>query len=165
MMNSVRLTMLTTMAVSGFCAAQAHAQDAAPAGSSDNRITGEDIVVTAQRREERLIDVPISVSAMGSEALERAGAKSVSDIGTYVPNIQINQTVGNTAGPLITIRGLAPSGDTSLGRDQPVVRPRQIERHIGEATKAGIPHRGAGQAGGGGRHRRIQAFHCMSVRR
>ena len=119
-MNSVRLTMLTTMAVSGFCAAQAHAQDAAPAGSSDNRITGEDIVVTAQRREERLIDVPISVSAMGSEALERAGAKSVSDIGTYVPNIQINQTVGNTAGPLITIRGLAPSGDTSLGRDQPV---------------------------------------------
>ncbi len=119
-MNSVRLTMLTTMAVSGFCAAQAHAQDAAPAGSSDNRVFSEDIVVTAQRREERLIDVPISVSAMGSEALERAGATNVSNIGTYMPNIQINQTVGNTFGPLISIRGLAPSADTSLGRDQPV---------------------------------------------
>jgi len=116
-MNCVRLTMLTTVAVTGIWAGGASAQTAASGNAS---LSGEDIVVTAQRREERLIDVPISVSAMGSEALERAGAKNVSDIGTYVPNIQINQTVGNTAGPLITIRGLAPSGDTSLGRDQPV---------------------------------------------
>ncbi|WOK35438.1 TonB-dependent receptor [Sphingomonas sp. C3-2] len=80
----------------------------------------EDIVVTAQRREERLIDVPVSVSALGGEALERGGITTVSNIETFVPNIQINQTVGNSFGPLISIRGLAPSADTSLGRDQPV---------------------------------------------
>lgn len=78
------------------------------------------IVVTAQRRQERLVDVPISVSAVSEAALDRAQVRTVADIGTVIPNIQINQTVGNTFGPLITIRGLAPSADTSLARDQPV---------------------------------------------
>ena len=116
-MNHLRLTMLTTIALSAIGATEAHAQ-AASGGTAT--VSTEDIVVTAQRREQRLIDVPISVSALGSEALERAGATNVSNIGTYMPNIQINQTVGNTFGPLISIRGLAPSADTSLGRDQPV---------------------------------------------
>jgi len=117
MMNCVRLTMLSTIAVSAFWTAEVHAQAAADGTSAT---ANEDIVVTAQRREERLIDVPISVSAMSSEALERAGATNVSNIGNYMPNVQINQTVGNTFGPLISIRGLAPAADTSLGRDQPV---------------------------------------------
>lgn len=84
--------------------------------------TNEDvaIVVTAQRREERLIDVPISVSAVGQAALDRAQVRTVTDIGTVVPNIQINETIGNNFGPLITIRGISPSGDTSMARDQPV---------------------------------------------
>jgi iron complex outermembrane receptor protein len=89
-------------------------------GAAAEEMSGGDIVVTAQRREQRLIDVPLSVSAVSGEALERGGITNVSNIGTYVPNIQINQTVGNTFGPLISIRGLAPSSDTSLGRDQPV---------------------------------------------
>ena len=88
--------------------------------SSAADVSLQDIVVTAQRREERLIDVPVSVSALSSAAIERAGITNVSNIETQVPNIQINQTVGNSFGPLITIRGIAPSGDTSLGRDQPV---------------------------------------------
>jgi len=97
-------------------AAPAHAQDraAAPGGGID------EIVVTAQRREERLIDVPISVSAIGEHRLEAGGVSNVANIGTVIPNIQINDTVGNSWSPLISIRGLAPSGDTSLGRDQPV---------------------------------------------
>jgi iron complex outermembrane receptor protein len=117
MMNRVRLTMLTGIAASAFWGTQAYAQTP---GSGTDAVGNDDIVVTAQRREERLIDVPISVSAMGAEALDRAGVTNVSNIGNYVPNIQINQTVGNTFGPLISIRGLAPSADTSLGRDQPV---------------------------------------------
>jgi len=79
-----------------------------------------EIVVTAQRREERLVDVPISVSAVSSAAIDRAQVRNVSDIATIVPNIQINETIGNSFGPLITIRGLSPSADTSLARDQPV---------------------------------------------
>lgn len=78
------------------------------------------IVVTAQRREQQLIDVPIAVSALSNASLERAQVRTVSDIASIVPNLQINQTIGNNYGPLITIRGLSPSGDTSLARDQPV---------------------------------------------
>lgn len=90
------------------------------ADRSEQATSIADVVVTAQRREERLIDVPLSVSSLGGEALERAGVADVSGIGGYVPNLQINQTVGGAFGPLISMRGLAPSADTSLGRDQPV---------------------------------------------
>ncbi|MGH6632947.1 MAG: TonB-dependent receptor, partial [Sphingopyxis sp.] len=93
----------------------------APESKGEVAATGEgEIVVTAQRREERLVDVPISVSAVSSAAIDRAQVRSVSDIATIVPNIQINETIGNSFGPLITIRGLSPSADTSLARDQPV---------------------------------------------
>lgn len=100
----------------------AMAQDAEPANETAKSAAADpgEIVVTAQRREERLVDVPISVSAVNAAALDRAQVRTVTDIGNVVPNIQINETVGNTYGPLITIRGLSPSADTSLARDQPV---------------------------------------------
>ncbi|WP_380871978.1 TonB-dependent receptor [Sphingomonas sp. DBB INV C78] len=97
---------------------------AAPALAQDAKADGagmlDDIVVTAQRREERLIDVPIAISAINEQRLENAGVTTVANIGTVVANIQINETVGNSWSPLISIRGLSPAGDTSLGRDQPV---------------------------------------------
>jgi len=97
------------------------AQEAGESPAADSAAPAEgDIVVTAQRREERLVDVPISVSAVSSAAIDRAQVRNVSDIATIVPNIQINETIGNSFGPLITIRGLSPSADTSLARDQPV---------------------------------------------
>lgn len=109
--------LLASTALAGIWPAMALAQEAA---NSDQATSIADVVVTAQRREERLIDVPLSVSTLGGEALSRAGVADVSGIGGYVPNIQINQTVGGSFGPLISMRGLAPSADTSLGRDQPV---------------------------------------------
>ena len=112
-LSIILMNSAATAAVAMALAAPVAAQDTATAAI-------DDIVVTAQRREERLIDVPISVSAVSGEALLRGGVTTVSNIETMVPNIQINQTVGNSFGPLISIRGLAPSADTSLGRDQPV---------------------------------------------
>lgn len=109
--------LLASTALAGIWPAMALGQEAA---NSDQATSIADVVVTAQRREERLIDVPLSVSTLGGEALSRAGVADVSGIGGYVPNIQINQTVGGSFGPLISMRGLAPSADTSLGRDQPV---------------------------------------------
>ena len=101
------------------------AQEAAAGETEANASGGADegtneIIVTAQRREERLVDVPIAVSAVNEAQLERAQVRTVTDLGAIVPNVQINETIGNTFGPLITIRGLSPSADTSLARDQPV---------------------------------------------
>ncbi|MDO9489395.1 MAG: TonB-dependent receptor, partial [Sphingomonadaceae bacterium] len=113
------------LAGSALIAVPALAQEAAPSAPAttaevEDVQDGNEIVVTAQRREQKLQDVPLSVSALGTEALERAGIQTVGNIGNSIPNIQVNQTIGNTFGPLITIRGLAPSADTSLARDQPV---------------------------------------------
>ena len=44
-----------------------------------------DIVVTARRREERLQDVSVSISAFSAEALERSTVQTVSDVKTIAP--------------------------------------------------------------------------------
>lgn len=68
----------------------------------------EEIVVTAQKREERLQDVPISITALGSAQLENRGIKSLADLGSIAPNV----TFRNISGGMISnvaIRGSATS--------------------------------------------------------
>lgn len=84
----------------GFTAMPALAQDAVvasptaqdtaspPAEETPDASTG-DIIVTAQRREERLSKVPVSVVAFGAEALQSRNITSEQDIGTLVPGLQV----------------------------------------------------------------------------
>lgn len=51
---------------------------------------GDDIVVTARKREESLQDVPISVQAFSSAALERAGIKDFSEVAYRVPGLKLS---------------------------------------------------------------------------
>jgi iron complex outermembrane recepter protein len=73
-----RLAIVTALGCAMAWQAPAHAQDAAPApanapdASASQAIPGE-IIVTAQRREQRLIDVPLSVQAKTGAALTKAG--------------------------------------------------------------------------------------------
>lgn len=60
---------------------------AATAGADENAMSGE-IVVTARKRAESLLDVPISVTAFSGEQLSRSGISAVSDIQNSVPNLQ-----------------------------------------------------------------------------
>lgn len=48
----------------------------------------DEIIVTAQRREERLQDVPLAVSAFGADTIESRQINVVKDIGQNVPNLQ-----------------------------------------------------------------------------
>lgn len=50
----------------------------------------EEVIVTARRREERLQDVPITVSVVGQEQMERLGVDQVSDLTAAVPNVNLN---------------------------------------------------------------------------
>jgi outer membrane receptor protein involved in Fe transport len=52
----------------------------------------EEIVVTAQKREESLQDVPISVNAISGEKLAEAGIARLDDLKAYVPNLQVTET-------------------------------------------------------------------------
>ena len=64
--------------------------------------SGSDIVVTARRREERLQDVPIAVSAVDASALDSRGLDNVTQISQIAPNIQFTPGQGGNSG------GIAP---------------------------------------------------------
>lgn len=80
--------------------AQVRAQEAI--GAQDSA-TLEDIIVTAQRRSERLVDVPMSIVAVTSESLEKAGVRSIQDISAVAAGVQFNVN-GGYANP--TVRGI-----------------------------------------------------------
>ncbi|MFA7441339.1 MAG: TonB-dependent receptor [Sphingomonadaceae bacterium] len=65
-----------------------------------------EIVVTAQRRSERLVDVPISISSVSGEALESSGTSSLYNLTQNVPGLRLD-----SSGPYVipTIRGVGSS--------------------------------------------------------
>lgn len=78
----------------------------------------EEVIVTAQRRAERLQDVPVAVTALGQEAIADAGMTSSTDIVAQVPNLQAVNTFGNST-PQFTLRGVSntefnPSSNTPI---------------------------------------------------
>jgi len=69
----------------------------------------ETITVTAQKREQKLQDVPAAVSAITGEQLEEAGINQMQDIALQVPNLHWGQELGNAR---ITIRGVSNAAGT-----------------------------------------------------
>ena len=87
-------------------------------GTSTRRAANEieEIVVTVQRRTERLRDVPLSVTSQSAEALEAAGIVSIQDLPQKVPSL----TFGTTGGwALPSIRGVN-AGITGIGAESPI---------------------------------------------
>ena len=80
------------------------AQSSAPAVAEDS--DGEAIVVIARKREERIIDVPIAVTAMSQVQLEKMGANDLSGVQGAVPNVNIVQGRGSAASANFFIRGI-----------------------------------------------------------
>jgi outer membrane receptor protein involved in Fe transport len=74
--------------------------DAEDASSSN---TLQEIVITAQRREQSLQDVPISVTAMTGEAIENGGFADVQDMANFVPNLFMRDHITSQS---IVIRGI-----------------------------------------------------------
>ncbi len=66
----------------------------------------EEIVVTSRKRPERLREVPISVTALGSERIERLSARRIQDISDTVPNLDYDRVVGFSNSGRSTIRGV-----------------------------------------------------------
>lgn len=77
----------------------------APAASATGDTSSTDIVVTARRRDERLVDVPVSVSALGSESITRYGTRQLSDLGLQIPQVALNKG-GAGPGVNLQIRGV-----------------------------------------------------------
>ncbi len=69
----------------------------------------EEIVVTAQKREQRLQDVPISMSVTTGADLDKSSLQSVSEALGQIPGVAINIT-GQGGETLLTIRGVTAAG-------------------------------------------------------
>lgn len=100
---------LSFFASNGVSAQQAP-EDVTADSASDGSDRG-DIIVTAQRRNERLIDVPISVSSVSGETLTNAGIRDISQIKLAVPGSTVRVSGGYTQ-PYI--RGIGSSAKTPL---------------------------------------------------
>ena len=100
-----RLLVLTGAAAATLVSAPAPAADTtAPAKPGAGQL--EEIVVTATRHEESLSKVPLSVTALGQEAIDQKGIKDFQDIVRFMPGVSID-TSGTNA---ISIRGISSSG-------------------------------------------------------
>jgi iron complex outermembrane receptor protein len=95
-MTAIRQALSISSAIVAVMMANAAVAQTGPQGEAE-RAAAEpnqqnDIVVTAQKREQLLIDVPQSVSVISGESLERQQATNFKDYLKLVPGLQLNQT-------------------------------------------------------------------------
>jgi iron complex outermembrane receptor protein len=112
----VQKTLLASVSV--FCLGTAglvpadaqQAPAATPAAASDN-LGLEEIIVTATKRSEALIDVPISINAFTADTIAKAGIARAEDFVFMTPNVHFAQTT-NVGESQIHIRGITQPRDT-----------------------------------------------------
>ncbi len=104
---SFAAALLSGSAFAAFAAPAAAQVTAAEAGSdTDAAQESSEIIVTARRREERLLDVPIAITAYSGEALEQSGALDITDISDTTPNVTIENSRATNSTLSAFIRGV-----------------------------------------------------------
>ena len=92
----------------------AQAQSAPPASSPSEPVAtngaknnetqaSDDIVVTAQRREESLQNIPVAITALRADDLQKRGLTSIADVASMVPSLVVGEQIGRGR---ITLRGI-----------------------------------------------------------
>jgi outer membrane receptor protein involved in Fe transport len=66
----------------------------------------DEIVVTTRKREESLQDVPLAISALTAEQIQRQGIRDLDDVVKLTPSVQFDNSFG-PADTRITVRGLS----------------------------------------------------------
>ena len=106
----LRRAILASSALSmlAFAPAAFAQEEGASADSGD-----DEIIVTARRRDERLIDVPVAITAYSGEALSKAGAIDITDIGQTTPNTTLEVSRGTNSTLSAFIRGVGQQDPVS----------------------------------------------------
>jgi len=98
---------MCTVAALGL-AMSAQAQQAAPEAAPAEAADVNTVVVTAQKREQRLQDVPVSVSVMNAQSLTNAKIDTGTEVARLVPNLRVS-TLGDESQPKFSLRGISTS--------------------------------------------------------
>ena len=126
---TARTALFASAAFSAACAVPARAQEN-PATSTQLPVNQEtqseaaeasdtEIIVTARRRDEILLDVPIAITAYSGEQLDRQGAIDLTDIGDTTPNVTLETSRGTNTTLTAFIRGVGQQ-DPVAGFEQGV---------------------------------------------
>ncbi|HKE94649.1 MAG TPA: Plug domain-containing protein, partial [Povalibacter sp.] len=107
---SLRHAVLTALTLSAAAAAvPASAQTTA---STEESRTIENIIVTAQKREQSLQDVPIVVTAVSEQLLRDTGVRDIKDLTILTPGLLVTST-SNESVTTARIRGIGTVGDNA----------------------------------------------------
>ena len=94
----------------------AHAQDRGDAGAN---AASSEIIVTARKRDETALEVPVSVTALSNDQLQNYAITNVDAVARSVPSLIVGEGGGTVQGGIVAIRGLAGADNNPLN-DQAV---------------------------------------------
>jgi iron complex outermembrane receptor protein len=77
----------------------------------------DEIVVTAQKREQNLQDVPLSISALSADKVAKLDIKDSRDLSGLAPNVTITQGTTSNNAAVISIRGIPTPASETFGLD------------------------------------------------
>ena len=108
--SRLRTALLCGAALGGVAAlpSAAHAQDAEANATQGDEFGERVIVVQARRQNETLQEVPVTVTAIGGETLQRYNVDQVADITSRVPTLNV-QVGGSGSGGQLSLRGVGSS--------------------------------------------------------
>lgn len=109
-LNKFAATALSTTMLATFAIAPAYAQDAQ---AEEESYENEPIVVTATLREADVQDIPIAVTAVQPETLERQGIADIKTLSSITPSFNIQSSQTETQGTSIKIRGVGTTGNNT----------------------------------------------------
>ena len=121
-----------TLAIAGMFAAEPGVADTAPADTG----ALEQIVVTAQRREERLQDVPMSIATFSQEKMDQEGLRNIDDLSRLTPGITFMRNGMSDSGNYndedsdVSIRGIdstAGASTTGIYVDDTPIQTRHLQ--------------------------------------
>jgi len=104
--RKARPTCLTMLVTAHVVAALLPTAPALAAGDP-GKLQLEEIIVTARKREESIQDVPVAVTALGAQELNRSSLRDLRDITPYVPNLLVDKVTALQGGAAISIRGVS----------------------------------------------------------
>jgi outer membrane receptor protein involved in Fe transport len=111
---------MPTRTITGLCSALATVACitslVSPSAAAQEASLGlEEVIVTARKTEERLIDAPLSITAFSADDIEEKGFKTLEDVARSAPGVQYSQQGGQIPGRFtsaIRFRGMNVNSDS-----------------------------------------------------
>jgi len=111
---AVLLTSAATTILAAIPCANGQQAAASSSASADHL---EEIIVTAQKRNEKLQDVPIAITAFNAAALEKMGFTNMGDLAEKVPALAITPYPNSSSSLVVFMRGVGEVDAIQLARD------------------------------------------------